>query len=137
MDMNASYKPVWLLSVLKCANEQGRASVAEVTTAFLDFYRARQQAGQVAERSSSLLSTPDTCSLAAVQQTINRGPYFRFSHLDYVAYANDKAYYRINKEVWSELSRPEERQRIENFCLQSIDTYYQRQTLDANKTETD
>ncbi len=135
MDMNASYKPVWLLSVLKCVDEQGRASVADVTAAFWNFYRERKQAGQAAERDSSQLSQPDACSLAAVQQTINRGPYFRFSHLDYIAYANDKAYYRINKDVWSELSQPAERQRIEAFCLQAIASYYQRQTLNVNRAE--
>ncbi len=135
MDMNASYKPIWLLSVLRCADEQGRASVADVTTAFWNFYRERYQAGQAAERDSSQLSQPDTCSFAAVQQIINRGPYFRFSHLDYIVYANDKAYYRINKDVWNELSQPAERQRIEAFCLQAIASYYQRQTLNVNRAE--
>ena len=135
MDMTASYKPVWLSALLNCVNEQGKALVTEVTAVFWNFYRQRQEAGQVAERSNSALSQPDSCSLSSIQQIINRGPFFRFGLFDYVTYANDKAYYQIDKNIWKKLAEPAERQHVESLCQQSIVSYYQRRIASIDETD--
>ncbi len=129
MSMTRSYKPVWLLAFLQCADASGKASAADVTRSFHDFYRDRARTGEVAEHSSSRLSRPDNCALTDVQQIINRGPFHRFSKMDFVAYAHDAAFYRMNKHLWNKVTQPGMRERIELLCRHSLADYYQRIAL--------
>ena len=131
MTMTRSYKPVWLLAFLQCADATGKAPVADVTRAFHDFYHARALAGEIVEHPSSRLSHPDACTLGDVQEIVNRGPFHRFSKLDYVTYAHDTAFYRMNKNLWERVTRPDTRQRVEVLCRHSLANYYQRAPLAA------
>ena len=125
--MTRSYKPVWFLAVLACADAHGRASASEVTEAFWQFYRDRVASGQVAEQSGSALQNPDVCSLYEVREIINRGPFHRFSRLGYVVYDRDAAYYRIAAPVWQRIAGDAAvRAQVEGLCRESIERYYQR-----------
>ncbi len=132
MAMTKSYKPVWFLALLASCDENGRARVAAVTDRFWLFYQERTNAGLVAESPDSPLSKPDECTEAEVNTVINRGPLYRFSRLNYVAYNRDTAYFQIAKPIWKQLSNPEARAQAESLCQRSIAAYYNRPRLTGN-----
>jgi hypothetical protein len=96
MDMTHSYKPVWFRAVLEHADDRGRAFVAAVNTAFHAFYLDRLANGHIVERPTSKMSAPQGLTFAEVQHVINQGPFDRFSRMDFVTYARDRAFCEIN-----------------------------------------
>lgn len=126
MHMTTSYKPVWFLSLLAHVDENGKALASKVTDTFWQFYKDRLASGLVVERTTSLLSAPNSLTISDVQQTINRGPFSRFSRLDYTGYARDRAYYQVQKAVWERLQHSQQRAIIDELCRKSINTYYKR-----------
>ena len=126
MSMTYSYKPVWFLSLLAHVDDNGRASVAAVTNTFWQFYKDRLADGEIAEDGTSKLSAPDALPLSDVQQIISRGPFSRFSRLEYVGYGHDKAFYKIHQAVWQKLREPDQRTAAETACRNSLTAYYER-----------
>jgi len=126
MKMTRSYKPVFLLALLKHADESGQARVVDVAEEFWQFYRERQVRNQVVEFAPSPLLPPDVLSLSDVQNLINRFPFNRFSRLGYVDYGKDKAFYRFSKAIWQRLQNEEEGRQIKKAALLSLENYYRR-----------
>src|SRR5262249_2358761 len=125
MDMTFSYKPVWFLALLRCADVSGRASVHEVNREFHQFYLARASGGEMVERPTAKMARPAELTQAEVQQVINQSPFHRFARLDFVGYARDRAFYEVNRSVWTQLRKPENRARAEELCRAGISTYYE------------
>jgi superfamily II DNA or RNA helicase len=126
MAMTRSYKPVFLLALLKCTDETGRARVADVVASFWSFYRARAERGEIAELGNSSLREPESLSLSEVQALMNRHPFSRFERLEYLAYASDRAFFEWNKAVWKHLSQPENRAEVEFLVQKSLENYFAR-----------
>jgi hypothetical protein len=124
MDMTHSYKPVWFLALLGCADERGRASVQAVNCEFHRFYLGRATRGEAVERRTAKMASPEGLTPTDVQQVINQGPFNRFARLDFVGYAADRAYYAVSPAVWKQLREPAERERVEELCRDGIRKYY-------------
>jgi superfamily II DNA or RNA helicase len=129
MSMTYSYKPVWFLALLAHVDDNGKASVSSVTNAFWQFYKDRAASGLTVEHPTSLLSAPDSLTSSEVQQTINRGPFSRFSRLDYIDYARDKAFYQLHKAIWGRLQDQAQRTNAEELCRTRIEAYYKRNAV--------
>ena len=130
MNMTFSYKPVWFHALLDHTDEHGKAPVIDVTEAFHNYYLSRQAKGLPPERPPSLLARPDQCSDSEVRHIIGAGPFYRFSRLDYVSYAPDRAFYQIPRAIWKHLTNPAERVRVEALCEQGASNYF-RSRLDT------
>lgn len=126
MKMTRSYKPVFLLALLKHVDENGATRVSDVVEEFQSFYRERQAQNKIVEFAPSPLLSLDTLSLSELQTLVNRFPFNRFNRLDYLVYAKDKAFYQFNKAIWRELRKEETRRQIESVALSSLENYYQR-----------
>src|SRR5205823_8940864 len=59
MDMTHSYKPVWFMALLQCADERGQAGVEAVNRAFHQFYLERARRGEIVERPAARMSSPE------------------------------------------------------------------------------
>jgi superfamily II DNA or RNA helicase len=125
MDMTHSYKPVWFLALLTCVNDRGQAKVDEVSRRFHEFYLEREAHGKVVERSASKMAEPAAISLSEVQRVINQGPFDRFSRLDFVGYARDRAFYEVSPAVWARLREPQQRAHAEELCETAIREYFE------------
>jgi hypothetical protein len=125
MDMSFSYKPVWFRTLLEHVDERGRAPVNEVADGFHQFYLDREVAGRTIERPNSKMSRPAELTRSEVQQVINQGPFDRFSRLDFVSYARDRAYYEINQHVWKRLRELPERVNVRRLCEEAQAAYFQ------------
>jgi superfamily II DNA or RNA helicase len=125
MDMTHSYKPVWFLALLQCADERGQASVQEVNREFHRFYLERAARGEPVERPTAKMASPEELTPTDVQQVVNQGPFNRFSRLDFVGYAADRAFYKVSPAVWRRLREPAERERAEALCREGIRKYYE------------
>src|SRR5262249_29264757 len=125
------YKPVWFLALLRCIDERGLASVQAVNREFHRFYQERAARGEIVERRTAKTAQPEDLAPADVQQVINQGPFDRFSRLDFVGYARDRAFYEVNRSVWTRLRDPKNRARAEDLCRVAINTYYE--ALQAGK----
>lgn len=126
MSMTRSYKPIFLLALLQHTDENGRARVADVAASFHGFYLERTAKGETAEFASSILATPVEVSISATQDIINRQPFNRFSRLEYLDYAKDRAFYQINKAIWRELRHEATRAQVEQLAQESLKNYYKR-----------
>ncbi|MDE2125239.1 MAG: DEAD/DEAH box helicase family protein [Armatimonadetes bacterium] len=131
MDMTHSYKPVWFLALLECVDDHGRARVSDVADRFHRFYLTRLACGLEAERGMSRLREPAGLTRSEVQQVINVGPFNRFSRMDFVGYARDRAFYEVNCTVWARLRDRDEREACEERCRAAIEQYFATLKRDA------
>ena len=70
------------------------------------------------------MSAPIDLTASEVQQVINQGPFNRFSRLDFVDYARDRAFYEINRHVWERLRDPIEQANVRRNCEAAIAGYF-------------
>lgn len=86
---------------------------------------------QIVEQPDAAMASPGAVDIGDVREVINRGPFGRFSRLDYVGYARDTAFYQVHKALWRRLVEPDVRAHVEALCRASLKRYYQRASLAA------
>ena len=77
MDMSFSYKPVLLKAMLKHVDENGRVLIEDIVNYFMEYYRVRQEKGQVVEKKSSIFCK-DGYTRKDVERNIFANPFKRF-----------------------------------------------------------
>ncbi len=126
MDMGASYKPVALLALLDCVDEDGRAKVSEVARRFGSFYEQRKQAGLVVERPSAVMSRVGNLEETEIQRVLLQMPLEKFGRRGYIDHdRRDAAQIRFAPRLWRHLA-PDDFPRIRDLCQQAIRDYYAR-----------
>ena len=101
--LNMSYKPVMLLALLDNVNGEGDLAEATLIAAFWSFYRSRRAAGLPAEVASSILSRPETATMAQVRALLVGMPLERFVIQGYLQHFPDIGLIRVRPEVWEGL----------------------------------
>jgi superfamily II DNA or RNA helicase len=113
MDMSASYKPVMLLAMLDCADDHGRARLADVVEKFRRFYEARKEDGLLVEKASARMAKFDYM------------PFEKFERRRYLRYDRDLAFLRFEPSLWRQL-KPDDLRKLRAICEESINAYYER-----------
>ena len=101
--LNMSYKPVMLLALLDNVNGEGDLAEGALVEAFWSFYRSRRAAGLPAEVASSILSRPETATMAQVRALLVGMPLERFVIQGYLQHFPDIGLIRVRPEVWEGL----------------------------------
>ena len=101
--LNMSYKPVMLLALLDNVNGEGDLAEETLVAAFWSFYRSRRAAGLPAEVASSILSRPETATMAQVRSLLVGMPLERFVIQGYLQHFPDTGLIRVRPEVWEGL----------------------------------
>jgi superfamily II DNA or RNA helicase len=125
MDMSASYKPVMLLAILDCVDNDGRAKLADVTANFRRFYERRKEAGLPVEKATARMAKVDGLEDAEVQRVMLDMPFEKFERRRYLRYDRDLAFVRFEPSLWRQL-KPDDVARLRTICEESINKYYER-----------
>ena len=125
MDMSASYKPVMLLAILDCADEHGRARLADVVGNFQQFYEARKEAGLVVEKASARMAKLGCLDGPEVQRVMLDMPFEKFERRRYLRYDRDLAFLRFEPSLWRQF-KTDDLRKLRAICEDSINRYYER-----------
>ena len=122
MDMTYSYKPVFLLALLDCMDEFGRAKIDDVVQFFIEFYSKRRAAGDKTEKVSSLFSR-EVVNESEAKRNILANPFKRFADMRFLSYSRDFEYFELNRELVRQI-KPEDIEVIRAICHKKLDMYY-------------
>lgn len=133
MDMNASYKPVFLRALFASVDAEGTADIESLSRSFRDFYAARSADGQFVERAKMRMSRVQDLSDADVQLLMLQKPFRQFAQRGYLSYGRDVARVRFDKRLWRCLS-DDDRRRLGDIADANIRSYYAKHGLTAGDT---
>jgi superfamily II DNA or RNA helicase len=125
MDVSASYKPVFLLSLLDLVDGSGRARISDAVARFRAFYVDRSEAGLIVERESARMANVVDLHGSDVQRVMLEMPFEKFERRKFVRYDRDLAFIRFEPSLWKRLSN-DDVTRTRSICTESIAAYYQR-----------
>ena len=103
MTMSYSYKPVFLLSMLKNMDETGSAKLADVAADFARFYEERKEKGLPPEKRTCIF-TRGGYTPRDVEQLILRMPFRRFEDMHAVHHAKQLGTIQFYKVLFNQLT---------------------------------
>ena len=103
MTMSYSYKPVFLLSMLKNMDETGSAKLADVAADFAGFYEDRKAKGLPPEKKTCIFTRGGYTS-RDVEQLILRMPFRRFEDMHAVHHAKQLGTIQFYKALFNQLT---------------------------------
>ena len=103
MTMSYSYKPVFLLSMLKNMDETGSAKLADVAADFAKFYEDRKEKGLPPEKKTCIF-TKGGYTARDVEQLILRMPFRRFEDMHAVHHAKQLGTIQFYKALFNQLT---------------------------------
>ena len=103
MTMSYSYKPVFLLSMLKNMDETGSAKLADVAADFARFYEDRKEKGLPPEKKTCIF-TKGGYTAKDVEQLILRMPFRRFEDMHAVHHAKQLGTIQFYKTLFNQLT---------------------------------
>ena len=123
-----SYKLVFLKAFLDYYNTEGEALVAQIAEEFRQFYLNRKQKGLLPDKQvDPVIENIETSSLQGIYGLIIKNPFNAFHRHNYFSEAtiDGKKYFKINPELWSELS-PEDIQYLKDLVGKKLQYYYSK-----------
>lgn len=103
MTMSYSYKPVFLLAMLKNMDETGSAKLADVAADFAKFYEDRRAKGLSPEKKTCIFTKGGYTS-KEVEQLILRMPFRRFEDMHVVHHAKQLGTIQFYKTLFNQLT---------------------------------
>ena len=103
MTMSYSYKPVFLLSLLKNMDESGSAKLADVAADFARYYEERREKGLPPEKKTCIF-TKGGYTAKDVEQLILRMPFRRFEDMHAVHHAKQLGTIQFYKALFNQLT---------------------------------
>ena len=122
MQMDHSYKPVFLMSFFEHMNEEGKAYLEDVVATFKEFYDDRANKGLIAEKHSSILNTGGYTE-KDVEQLILSMPFKVYEEMGVMSHSKYIGVIQLEKQIAKRLN-PEDITEIIASCKQGIAKYY-------------
>lgn len=123
MDMSYSYKPVLLLAMLECVDENGKVLVEDMLDYFIDFYEERKKKGLSAEKKKSMFNE-EVVDRKKAKRTMFSNPFKRFEDMNFMSKCKDIEYVEFNRVIWRKLSH-EDKKLIRKRCEEALKSYYE------------
>lgn len=127
-DMSASYKPVLLSGMLKCADSAGRVQIRDLVRFFRSFYEERQRKGFLVESPNARMSCVAELSDLKVERTMLAMPFEKFERKGFFRRLKDLAYVRFAESLWRKLS-DEDTANVRRLAADQLAKYYERLQL--------
>lgn len=123
MQMDHSYKPVFLLSFFDHMDSNGTARIEDVLDSFIDFYEDRKSKGLMAEMSSSIFLN-DSYTRKDAEHLMLSMPFRIYEEMGVMNHSKFIGTIQLDKQIAKRLN-PEDIALIRNYCLDGIQKYYQ------------
>ena len=124
MDMNYSYKPVFILAMLENSDKNGRARIEDIVAYFRRFYQQRRENGLIVEKPKSVYCK-EQIEDAEIRRNILAYPFRRFELMSLMRHTKTLGIIEIDATVWKRLEA-EEVKRIIAACNRNIAEYYEK-----------
>lgn len=120
----ASYKMVLILSLLKSIDNTGKASLNKVVENFHQYYKDRQDNGEIIEKEDKVINKLDSLATSQIRNLILENPFRALSSilLKEGALPADE-YIRFKPEIWAQLNE-ETKQELRTYALEDLEKYY-------------
>jgi superfamily II DNA or RNA helicase len=128
-DMSASYKPVLLLGMLRCADGGGRVRVSQLVKFFRDFYLQRLEQAMLPEAPSKRMARVAELTDLEIERTMLVMPFEKFERKRFFRRLKDLAIVRFAEPLWRQLTDAD-RELLATKAHEQIAAYYLR--LGAN-----
>ncbi len=128
MQMDHSYKPVFLLSFFEHMDEQGSARIEDVVDSFMEFYEERKQTGLMVEKNASILLT-DTYTKKDVEQLMLSMPFKVYEEMGVMSHSRYIGTIQLDKQIAKRLD-PEDIELIRQSCRDGINKYFGEESSD-------
>ena len=122
MTMSYSYKPVFLLSMLKNMDETGSAKLADVATDFAKYYEDRRAKGLPPEKKPCIFTKGEYTG-KDVEQLILRMPFRRFEDMHAVHHAKQLGTIQFYKGLFKQLTE-EDFDQIRESSREALRRYF-------------
>lgn len=124
MDMNYSYKPVFIMAMLKNCDKNGRARIEDIVAYFRRFYHQRREKGLIVEKPKSVYCKDDIDD-AEIRRNILAYPFRRFELMSLMRHTKTLGMIEIDPTVWKKLE-DEEIKRVIQTCARNIAEYFEK-----------
>ena len=103
-DMSASYKPVLLLGMLRCADRSGRVRTQDLVSFFRNYYLERGRHGLLVEAVTKKMARVAELDDLEIERTMLTMPFEKFERKGFFGRMRDLAVVRIAEPLWRCLS---------------------------------
>jgi hypothetical protein len=124
-DMSASYKPVLLLGMLECADQNGRVHISALVAFFRDFYLKRFKEGLCVEAPKIKMARTDDLSDLQIERVMLGMPFEKFERKRFFRRLKDLSIVRFEETLWRRLTL-DDKAWLWNAAAEQIDAYYAR-----------
>ena len=121
MQMDHSYKPVFLLSFFEYMDENGMARIEDVLEEFTDFYDSRENRGLFIEKDG--VFTLEEYTKKDVLNTMLSGPFRVYEEMGVMRHAKYLGCIQLDKQIAKELTGYD-LNKIKEACMLGIKLYY-------------
>ena len=122
MDMQRSYKPLLLKTVIEKSSDTGKLSMKEVVSSFRDFYSSRKNNNQFVENDDSIFTRSNYTDEEAKKEIL-RYPLDCFAQMNIVEYVEYRDEVVINPTLWESLT-VQDKQQVISICEAKLNYYY-------------
>lgn len=122
MDMQRSYKPLLLKTVIEKSSDTGKLSMKEVVSSFRDFYSSRKNNNQFVENDDSIFTRSNYTDEEAKKEIL-RYPLDCFAQMNIVEYVEYRDEVVINPTLWESLT-VQDKQQVISICEATLNYYY-------------
>jgi hypothetical protein len=127
-DMSASYKPVLLLGMLRCADASGRVRVSDLVSFFRDFYLQRKERGLLPEAPSKKMVRVAELTDVDIERTMLSMPFEKFERKRFFRRMRDLATVRFTETLWHRVTEAD-REQLAAKAQEQIAAYYRRSEI--------
>ena len=122
MEMQRSYKPLFLKSVIENASDSGTVPMKTIVASFRDFYTARANNHLLVERDDSIFARSSFTDEEAKKEIL-KYPLDRFAQRSIVEYIECLDEVEVNPYLWKSLNI-QEKKRVITICEEKLNEYY-------------
>lgn len=125
MQMDHSYKPVFLLAFFDHMDYKGCARKTFVVESFSNFYKKRKKEGLVVEKSSSILLS-ENCNQKNVEQLMISNPFKVYEEMGVMSLSSNGNMIELDRNISASLTLRDINS-IKKTCLEGIRKYYSQE----------
>ncbi len=124
-DYSFSYKIIFMLSFLKCADHTGECILDDLVSLYSSFYLDRHEKGLRVDRPNCPLNSLDVImDENAVKASILSNPFEKFERKRFMYHCKDLNHIAFSSYLWQKINNDSDLSRIRNKMIEDLVEYY-------------
>ncbi len=130
MQMQYSYKAVFMKSLLDSADQNGIAKLKDVVQYFIEFYKQMREEKGYKEKEDSVFSQSE-CPIKAAKKTILTYPCAIFEEDGFIKFNKQEGVIQISEDIWKSLIKKDITE-LHRICDEKIMNYFEKHDKDID-----